>query len=267
MSSKMHPRIFVVSGPSGAGKSTIINGAMGRVPELRLSVSYTTRAPRPGETEGKDYYFTDAQGFDRRVMEGEFLEWAHVFDNQYGTTFAEIGRILKEGCHALLDVDVQGAKSIQASAEGVCYIFIMPPSMDALATRLRNRGTETEESLAKRLANAEFEASHAHLYDHVIVNDDAERAIADLVKIVRTEGLTATPFRHKPAAAGRGAGEGQGPDETQTEELVQQMTEEMGPNLREEMISLINNRVRSTLQRDLDRLILDTFRNYRRRDS
>jgi guanylate kinase len=262
----MHPRIFVISGPSGAGKTTIIHGALEQVPELRLSVSYTTRAPRAGETDGKDYYFTDAIGFDRRVTAGEFLEWAHVFDNQYGTTSAEIGRILGEDCHALLDVDVQGAKNIQASAEGVCYIFLMPPSMEELATRLRNRGTETEESLAQRLAKAEFEASHAHLYDHVIVNDDAEPAIAELVKIVRAEELIARPFRHNSAAAGRVPGEGQDPDEPQTEELVRQITREMGPDLREEMISLINNRVRSTLQRDLDRLILDTFRNYRRRD-
>lgn len=263
MSSKMHPRIFVLSGPSGTGKTTIIHGAMEQVAELRLSVSYTTRPPRPGETEGEDYYFTDARAFDRRVTEGEFLEWAHVFDNQYGTTSAEIARILGEGFHALLDVDVQGAKNIQASAEGVCYIFLMPPSMEELATRLRKRGTETEESLAKRLAKAEFEASHAHLYDHLIVNDDARQAIGELVQIIRAEEQTVTPFLHNPAAAGTG----EELDKTQTEELVRQMTQGMGPSLREEMISLINNRVRSTLQRDLDRMILDTFRKYQRRDS
>jgi guanylate kinase len=255
----MHPRVFVISGPSGTGKSTIIHGAMEQVPELRLSVSYTTRSPRPGEVEGQDYYFTDRDSFERRIEAGEFLEWARVFDNYYGTSAREVARILAEEQHALLDVDVQGAKSIKSTAHGATYIFVMPPSMEVLAERLRNRGTETEESLQKRLGKAEFEASHAHMYDHTIVNDDVERAVGEMVDVIRSEAAMATQFLHKPAPRGGTPAAG--------EALVKKLSGNMRVGLREEMIELINSRVRSTLYRDLDRLILEAFRDYNRRDS
>lgn len=259
----MHSRVFVISGPSGTGKSTLIHEAMNQLPELRLSVSYTTRSPRPGEVDGRDYYFTDRESFGRRIEAGEFLEWAQVFDNCYGTSAREVSRILAEGNHALLDVDVQGAKSIKAAAQGVTYIFVMPPSMEALAERLRNRGTETEESLQKRLGKAEFEASHAHRYDHTLVNDDVERAVGELVGLIRSEAQKAVQFIHDPAQPGATPAAGA----ARQEALVKKIGGAMRAGLREEMIELINNRVRTTLERDLDRLILDTFREFHRRDS
>ena len=261
MNPEFNPRVFVISGPSGTGKSTIIHGAMERVAELRLSVSFTTRSPRPGEKDGKDYYFIEQETFEKKIEAGDFLEWARVFDNCYGTSATEVSRILAEGRHALLDVDVQGAKSIKAIAQGVTYFFIMPPSMEELATRLRNRGTESEESLGKRLAKAEFEASHAPMYDYTIVNDDAGRAIGELVQLIRKEEKAAIRFHHRG-----------GTQQTETSTVggadpVEKFTREVRSHLRDEMISLINNRVRTTLARDLDRLILDTFREYTRRDS
>lgn len=255
----MHPRVFVISGPSGTGKSTIIHGAMEQMPDLRLSVSYTTRSPRPGEVDGQDYYFTDRESFERKIEAGEFLEWAQVFDNYYGTSAREVARILAEKHHALLDVDVQGAKSIKTTAHGAAYIFFMPPSMEVLAERLRNRGTETEESLQKRLGKAEFEASHAHMYDHTIVNDDVERAVDEMVGVVRSEAEKAIQFVHNPVPQGGTPAAG--------EALVEKLSGEMRAGLREEMIELIDSRVRTTLERDLDRLILETFHEFNRRDS
>ena len=262
MNPQTHPRVFVISAPSGVGKSTIIHWALAQFPGRRLSVSVTTRPARPGEEHGRDYHFTDREAFAGKVKAGEFLEWATVFDNYYGTSASEVAGILADGRHALLDVDVQGAESIKAAAEGVTYIFIMPPSMEALRSRLRSRGTESEQSLAKRLEKAEFEAGHAHMYDRVIVNDDAERATGELVEFIHAEGKTAVPFVYDPSMRGR-ASRG---EREQEDELVEKVARDMRSGLREEMISLINSRVRTALDRDLARLILEALQEYNRRD-
>lgn len=264
MNGEKHLRVFVISGPSGVGKSTIIHGAMALLPELRLSVSSTTRAPRLGEADGRDYHFIGQEEFDHKIKAQEFLEWAQVFDNYYGTSAFEVARIFEEGCHALLDVDVQGVKTIKSTTEGAAYFFIMPPSTEELSARLRNRGTESEESLGKRLAKAEFEAGHAHLYDHTIINDDADRATGELVDLFLSEEQKDIPFR-RLAAGEQGAASEQGT--ARPEALVRTITREMRAGLREELISLIDSHVRAALERDLDRLILDAFREHRRRGS
>lgn len=264
MKTRRHSRVVVVSGPSGAGKSTMIRGALERMSDLRLAVSFTTRSPRDGEQDGTDYHFIDRERFRAKIDRGEFLEWAQVFDNWYGTGGDELERILESGSHALLDVDVQGAMNIQSSTQGATFIFIMPPSMDELAIRLRSRGTESEESLQKRLAKAEFEAGHVDAYDHTIINDFADRAIDEMVEIIRAEEKFPIPFRRITETEPQSDDLPDGVEESQT---VRTVTRRLGTNLRDEMITLINSHVNKRLTRDLDRLILDTFRDYTRRNS
>ena len=176
----------------------------------------------------------------------------------------ELERILDGGSHALLDVDVQGAMNIQSSTQGATSIFIMPPSMDELAIRLRSRGTESEESLQKRLAKAEYEAGHMDAYDHTIINDVEDRAIGELVEIIRAEEKYPIPFRQIGETEPPGAEQPGGVEESDT---VRTVTQRLRTSLRDEMITLINGQVNKKLTRDLDRLILDTFRDYTRRNS
>lgn len=259
MKPEHHPRVVLLSGPSGSGKSTIIRDALNRIPELRLSVSYTTRGKRESELEGKDYHFTDQEQFKAKIEAGDFLEWAEVFGEYYGTERAHVERLLAEGHHVLLDVDVQGAMIIKANCSGVVFIFLKPPSLEELEFRLRNRKSETEESLARRLAKAEHEISFAGQYDYVILNDYADRAAKETVKIIREEERRAVKFAHAPSAATAVAGSG--------EEVAAKLTERMSGKLRDEMIALINDRVRTVLQRDMHRLILDTFRKSTKDDT
>jgi guanylate kinase len=187
-------RVFVVSGPSGVGKSTIIRGALETDPELRLSVSSTTRAPREGEQEGRDYHFIDRAEFERMIEAGEFLEWARVYDNYYGTLRANVERILAGGHHAVLDVDTQGAMSIRGMSRGAVFIFITPPSLEALEKRLRERGSETDSSFARRMARAEHEMSFRDQYDYLVANDDKDRAIQEFRRILGQEKQRPVPF-------------------------------------------------------------------------
>ena len=183
--------ILILSGPSGSGKSTIYKAAIGDLGGIEFSVSCTTRQPRPGEVDGRDYYFITRERFDALVAEDAFAEHAEVHGNYYGTLKSELLDRVRRGIDVLLDIDVQGAAQLRAlccaSAEfcEACeFIFIMPPSFEELERRLRARGTETEESILRRLANAKGEMGHAGEYDHIIVNDDLDLAVRKFTDLI-----------------------------------------------------------------------------------
>ena len=183
--------ILILSGPSGSGKSTIYKAAIGDLGGIEFSVSCTTRQPRPGEVDGRDYYFITRERFDALVAEDAFAEHAEVHGNYYGTLKSELLDRVRRGIDVLLDIDVQGAAQLRAlccaSAEfcEACeFIFIMPPSFEELERRLRARGTETEESILRRLANAKGEMEHAGEYDHIIVNDDLDLAVRKFTDLI-----------------------------------------------------------------------------------
>jgi guanylate kinase len=178
--------IIVVSAPSGGGKGTILARVSQADARLRHTVSATTRAPRPGEVEGKHYYFVNRQTFDRWVGEGRFAEWADVHGQRYGTLRAELDRVRGAG-DAVLELDVQGMRSIRAVHPDAVTIFLLPPSMRALEERLRKRGDLSPEALAVRLRNAEAEIAAKNEYTHAIVNDDLDAAVAEFQAILRTE--------------------------------------------------------------------------------
>ena len=192
--------ILILSGPSGSGKSSIYKTAIGDLGTIEFSVSCTTRAPRPGEVDGRDYHFISREEFDRLVAEDAFAEHAEVHGNCYGTLKSELLGRVQRGIDVLLDIDVQGAAQLRKLCESSCefrracvFIFIMPPSFEELERRLRARATETEESIVRRLSNAKGEMAHAAEYDHVIVNDDLARAAAEFTALVR--GLRDDPAR------------------------------------------------------------------------
>ena len=183
----------VISGPSGVGKSTLVGNVRKILPDLSFSVSCTTRAPRAGEVDGREYYFLTPEGFEEKVRKGEFLEYAGVFSRRYGTLKSEVLSRVEAGEQVLLDIDVQGAKQIRAAAatspelaRSVHFVLIAPPSLEALETRLRGRGSESEEQLALRLGAARSELANYKLYDYVVVNDDLEQATADLAAVLRS---------------------------------------------------------------------------------
>ena len=179
-------RLFVVSGPSGVGKGTLVSLLRERVPGLGLTVSATTRSPRPGEREGVAYYFLDDEEFERRAAAGEFLEWVWVHGHRYGTLKSEVERLLSEGSSVVLEIDVQGGLSVRAAVPDAVLVFIEPPSAEELERRLRGRGTEDEESVRRRLANARDEMGCAARYDVRIVNDDLDRAVGELAHVIET---------------------------------------------------------------------------------
>lgn len=175
------PTLFVVSGPSGAGKGTLVEQVRSLRPDLGLTVSATTREPRPGETDGVSYHFMSADAFQRMVDEGGFVEWAHVHGHCYGTPVSEVEKNLVSGRSLILEIDVQGALQVKEKYPDAVLVFIKPPSLDVLEQRLRGRGTETEECVALRLANAREELKLADRYDAVIVNDDLACAVKELL--------------------------------------------------------------------------------------
>jgi guanylate kinase len=182
--------LFIVSSPSGAGKSTISRMLLEAEPELELSVSATTRPPRPGEVDGEDYHFVDVATFKNMVGDNQFLEWAHVFDHRYGTPRAPVEKALSEGRDVLFDVDWQGAQQLYQQVGGdVVRVFIFPPSMEELERRLRHRGTDSEAVVNGRMARAAAEISHWDGYDYVLVNDDVERCFEDVRTILAAERL------------------------------------------------------------------------------
>lgn len=180
--------MFVISSPSGAGKSTISRKLLEADLAITLSVSATTRPPRPGEVDGKDYHFVDVPRFKDMVAEGEFLEWAHVFGNRYGTPRGPVEDILASGRDVLFDIDWQGAQQLYQEAGGdVVRIFILPPSMEELERRLRSRATDSEEVISARMARAANEIGHWDGYDYVLLNDDVERCFQTVHHILRAE--------------------------------------------------------------------------------
>jgi len=180
-------RVFVITGPSGVGKGTLIRGLMERLPRLELSVSATTRAPRPGERDGVDYHFLPSEEFERRVRVGEFVEHADYAGRRYGTLRSELHKRVAEGSPVVLEIEVQGARQVRAAMPEAVQVFIAPPSLQALRTRLIGRGTDGSEEVERRLAVAEHELSARDEFAHVVVNDRLETALAELVAIVAAE--------------------------------------------------------------------------------
>ena len=182
--------LFVLSSPSGAGKSTVAGKLLAAEPGLEMSVSATTRPPRPGEEDGRDYHFVDLERFREMVAAGEFLEWAHVFNHRYGTPRAPVEQVLSSGRDVLFDIDWQGAQQLHQIAGGdVVRVFVLPPSMPELRRRLEGRATDSAEVIDARMARAANEVSHWDGYDYVLVNDDVERCFAGVRTILAAERL------------------------------------------------------------------------------
>lgn len=179
------PRLFVISGPSGAGKGTLLAELRKQRPDLGLTVSATTRSPRPGEVDGTSYYFLSDEEFRRRVAAGEFVEWAEVHGHLYGTLVSEVKRLLAKGHSLVLEIDVQGALNVRKVYPDAVLVFIEPPSLQVLEERLRGRGTEDEASIELRLTNARHEMELADQYDVRIVNDTVDRAAQELGSVMR----------------------------------------------------------------------------------
>lgn len=180
-------RLIVISGPSGSGKTTIRDRLLRLLPELECSVSYTTRPPRHGEKDGRDYFFISKEEFQKRIKDGGFLEHAKVFDNYYGTCKNRVGDGLKAGKNILLCIDVQGAAQIKKNSDNVVFIFLIPPSIKVLEDRLRKRATDHPEEITKRLAKAKEEMAQVGDYDYVVLNDKVTEAVDEIVGIIKHE--------------------------------------------------------------------------------
>lgn len=180
-------RLIVVSSPSGGGKGTLIRRVLKEVPNLGYSVSYTTRQARLEETNGRDYFFITTETFIEMEREGAFLEWANVHGNLYGTARAQVERELMEGRDIILEVDVQGAKSVRSLVSAAVSVFILPPSFDVLCARLTARGSERMDDLTLRLRNARGEVEHYSEFEYIIINDEADRAARQLASIIYAE--------------------------------------------------------------------------------
>jgi guanylate kinase len=178
-------QLFVISAPSGVGKTTLVRSLLRELPELKFSVSSTTRLPRQGEVDGKDYHFMTREVFLAGIEAGRFLEWARVHGEYYGTDRQKLGSWLMAGSDVLLDIDVQGARQVRCIYPSAHNIFILPPSLTAIEQRLQARGTESPDKVAARLTAARSELQEAPWYDFIVVNDVLEQAIADLIAIVR----------------------------------------------------------------------------------
>jgi guanylate kinase len=188
MMSYIQGKLVIVCAPSGSGKTTIVRSVLPQLPELEFSVSACSRPPRPGEIDGKDYYFLTSEVFRDRIGEGAFLEWEEVYPGSYyGTLKSEVQRIWEQGKHVIFDVDVVGGLNIKKQYPvNSLSIFIMPPSVEELKRRLTARGTETDDSLNKRIAKAEYELGFAHEFDLTLVNDDLDVAIRETYEALNT---------------------------------------------------------------------------------
>jgi guanylate kinase len=181
-------RLFVIAAPSGAGKTSLVRALMERQPELRFSVSYTTRPQRPGEQDGQHYHFVAPGEFEGMLARGDFLEHARVFDNFYGTARSQVESLLADGHGVVLEIDWQGARQVRAQMPESAGIFILPPSRAELERRLRGRGTDAETVIRRRLADAATDMSHWREFDYVVVNDDFATALDALADIVQGRG-------------------------------------------------------------------------------
>ena len=199
--------LIVISGPSGVGKSTLVKQARLELPYLEFSVSCTTRQPRAGEVNGKDYFFLTPEEFEAKVQNNEFLEYAGVFAHHYGTLKSEVVSRLQRGADVILDIDVQGAKQIRQAAaadpeiaRAAQFIMIVPPDMATLEARLAGRNSETPESLKLRLAGAQEELSNFRVYDYLVVNDDLETAGKELIMLLKTVRMRTSTVIGEPFA-------------------------------------------------------------------
>jgi guanylate kinase len=193
---KKNGQLFVISAPSGAGKTTLIQQVMTRFPQVSYSVSHTTRPPRPGEIDGKDYFFVTEQTFTRMIQAGEWLEWARVHAHYYGTSRPFVEKQLAAGSSLLLDIDVQGARQIMDAGLDPVTIFILPPSIEELRQRLETRGTDSAQTIALRLENAKKEIALTHLYQYVVKNVDLTTA-ADQLCTIFDQAITSAGKKRK----------------------------------------------------------------------
>ena len=183
--------LFTISAPSGAGKTSLVKALLEkRAESIAVCVSHSTRAIRPGEVDGQAYHFVSLEVFDRMIANDEFLEHARVFDNCYGTARASVDALLASGRHVILEIDWQGARQVKAKMPETVSIFILPPSREVLERRLRDRGTDDETTIARRMRDADREMSHYHDAEYLVINDEFEQALFDLDAIVHTQGLT-----------------------------------------------------------------------------
>jgi len=178
--------LIIISGPSGAGKGTLVDRVVARVPDVWVSVSATTRSPRPHEVEGEDYFFLTPEEFSARIDAGDFLEWAEVHGNRYGTLTSTVVSRLERGIDVILEIDPQGALQVKDLVPEAVLVFILAPSMAELERRIRARGAETDEQIKTRLATAVRELQLVETYDHVVENDDVARATDELVGIIES---------------------------------------------------------------------------------
>ena len=181
--------LFIVTAPSGAGKTTLVSGLLERDPLVKLSISYTTRAPRAGEEDGRHYHFVDVPAFRQLRDKGEFLEWAEVHNNYYGTSKGWLEAQIRAGKDILLEIDWQGAQQVRKVFPKAVGVFILPPSVEELERRLRGRGTDSEDVIARRVLAARGEMRHVAEFDYVIINENLPTAIEDLVAVVRASRL------------------------------------------------------------------------------
>jgi guanylate kinase len=200
MSESSNGTLYIISAPSGAGKSSLLKALLETAGEgLALSVSHTTRAPRPGEVDGREYHFTDVERFQARVAAGDFLEHAQVFDNFYGTSRSAVEAQLAAGQDVILEIDWQGARAVREQLPDTVGIFILPPSRAALAERLAARGQDDEAVIARRMRDAVSEMSHYDEYDYLIINDVFEQARDELAAIIRARRLRLPPQARRHA--------------------------------------------------------------------
>ena len=181
--------VFIISAPSGSGKSTLVHRLLETVSHLAFSISYATRPPRPSETNGVDYVFITREEFENRLARGEFLEYAEVFGNYYGTNRESFERAIQEGCDLVLDIDVQGARQLKVAIPEAISVFVLPPSRDVLEQRLRARSQDSEEVIQRRLEGAAAEVRNYTQYDYVLINREIEESSARLASIVKAERL------------------------------------------------------------------------------
>lgn len=196
MNNKGRGLLIVISGPSGAGKGTICKSFLERNPEVAISVSATTRSPRKGEVEGVNYYFMSKEEFKGKIEDNDFLEYAEVYDNFYGTPKSNVEELLESGKDVILEIDIQGALKVKENTEEGVFIFILPPSMEELKARIIKRGSETPESLMKRFKSAYKEINFISRYNYAVVNDEVETAVEKLEAIISAEKCRVDRIKH-----------------------------------------------------------------------